>query len=159
MVDGYGVYTPLRLNVEPDIFRIMKNISKKCLTAAVLAGLLAAAGLASAQSTTTTTTSSTTSAGTISEFSPSVITVQSTTSATPVSYSYSKTTTYVDQNGNPVAMETVKSGVPVTIYYTQDGDKMVASKVVVQRTTTTSDSSAAPVTETKKTTTTTTSGQ
>jgi hypothetical protein len=75
-----------------------------------------------------------------------------------VSYSYSKTTTYVDQNGNPVSMETVKSGLPVTVYYTQDGDKMVASKVVVQRTTT-SDTSSAPTSETKKSTTTTTSGQ
>ena len=75
-----------------------------------------------------------------------------------MSYSYTKTTTYVDQNGNPVTMDIVKSGMPVTVYYTQDGDKMIASKVVVQRTTTTTDASGAPVTETKKTTT-TTSGQ
>ena len=137
----------------------MKNITKKCLTAVVLTGLLATAGLASAQSVTTTTSSSTQSAGTISQFSPDTIVVRSTTSATPVSYSYSKTTTYVDQNGNPVSMETVKSGLPVTVYYTQDGDKMIATKVVVQHTTTTSDAPIAPVTETQKTTTTTTSGQ
>jgi len=136
----------------------MKNTTKQYLSTAALACLLSAASLAYAQST-TTTTSSTTSAGTISEFSPSVITVRSTTSATPVSYSYSKTTTYVDQNGNPVSMETVKSGLPVTVYYTQDGDRMVASKVVVQRTNVTSDAPIAPVVETKKTTTTTTSGQ
>jgi len=118
--------------------RIMKNITKKYSNAVIFAGLLATAGLASAQSSsTTTTTSSTNAAGTISEFSPSVITVRSTTSSTPTSYSSTKTTTYVDQNGNPVSVETVKSGMPVTVYYTQDGDKMVASKVVVQRTTTT----------------------
>jgi hypothetical protein len=76
-----------------------------------------------------------------------------------VSYSYSKTTTYVDQNGNPVSMETVKSGLPVTVYYTQEGDKMVASKVVVQRTIITGDAPTTPVVETKKTTTTATSGQ
>lgn len=121
------------------------------VNAAILATVLATASTASAQST-TTTTSSTTSAGTVSDFSPDVITVKSTTSTSPVSYSYSKTTTYVDQNGNPVAMETVKSGVPVTVYYTQDGDKMVASKVVVQRTTDANGNSV----ETKKTTTTTT---
>jgi hypothetical protein len=136
----------------------MKHITNKCLNAAIFAGLLATAGLASAQSATTTTTSSTTSAGTISEFSPTVITVRSTTSATPVSYSYTKTTTYVDQNGNPVSMETVKSGLPVTVYYTQDGDRMIASKVIVRRTSAPTDAST-PAVETKKTTTTTTSGQ
>ena len=134
----------------------MKTITKQCLTAAALAGILATASTASAQSATTTTTSSTTSAGTISDFSPTAITVQSTTSASPVSYSYSKTTTYVDQNGNPVSEETVKSGQPVTVYYTQDGDKMIASKVVVQSVTTPMDESSAPAIETKKTTTTTT---
>jgi hypothetical protein len=132
----------------------------KCYTrvrATVLACLLASAGLACAQSTTTTT--STTSAGTVSEFTPDAITVRSTTSTSPVSYSYSKTTTYVDESGNPVSVETVKSGMPVTVYYTQDGDRMVASKVVVKKTTTT-DAPGAPVEEVKKTTTTTTtSGQ
>jgi hypothetical protein len=66
-------------------------------------------------------------------------------------YLYSKTTTYVDQNGNPVSTEVVRSGVPVTVYYTQDGDRMIASKVVVRRTMPTDDSTVI-----KKTTTTTT---
>jgi len=87
--------------------------------------------------TSTTTTSTTTSAGTVSQFSPDTIVVKSTTSADPISYSYTKTTSYVDQDGNPVSSETVKSGAPVTVYYTQDGDKMVATKVVVRKTTTT----------------------
>lgn len=82
-------------------------------------------------------TSTTTSAGTISQFSPDGIVVQTTTSAAPVSYTATKTTTYVDENGNPVSVETVKSGLPVTVYYAQDGDKMVATKVVVRKTTTT----------------------
>jgi hypothetical protein len=135
----------------------MTTISKTSLNAAILAGLLATAGLASAQtSSTTTTTSSTQSVGTISQFSPDTIAIRTTTSADPVSYSYSKTTTYVDQDGNPVSMETVKSGLPVTVYYTQDGGRMIASKVVVQHVATTSD---APASEVKKTTTTTTSSQ
>ena len=83
-------------------------------------------GQDSVQSTTTT------SAGTISEFSPQTIVVKTQDSAAPVSYSYSKTTTYVDQNGNPVSMETVKSGLPVTVYYVKDGDNLVASKVIVR---------------------------
>ena len=129
----------------------MKTITQNTIRAAVLGCLLSVSGLACAQAVSQTTT--TTSAGTITDFNPNVITIRSQTSTTPVSYSYSKTTTYVDQDGNPVSMDVVKSGLPVTVYYTQDGDRMLASKVVVQKTTTTSD---APVVEQKKTTTTTT---
>ena len=133
----------------------MKTILKKSMSAVIFAGLLATAGVACAQSSTTTTTSSTQSAGTVSNIDPNAITIQSTTSVSPTTYSYSKTTTYVDQNGNPVSVETVKSGLPVTVYYTQDGDHMIASKVVVQRTSVPADAGATSV-ETKKTTTTTT---
>jgi len=138
----------------------MKNAIRNLSGLTLLGVMLFATNITRAQTaaTSTTTTSTTQCAGTISQFSPDTIVVRSTTSTAPISYSYTKTTTYVDQNGNPVSKETVKSGLPVTVYYTQDGDKMIASKVVVQRTTT-SDSSSAPVSETKKTTTTTTSGQ
>ena len=114
-------------------------ITHNCIRAAVFGCLLSVAGLAGAQavSQSTTTTTATTSDGTISDFSPNIITIRSQASTAPVSYSYSKTTTYVDQDGNPVSMDIVKSGVPVTVYYTQDGDKMIASKVVVRKTTTT----------------------
>ena len=88
----------------------------------------------------TSTVTTTTSDGTVSDFGPDTFVVKSTTSTTPLSYSYSKTTTYVDENGNPVSSETVKSGAPVTVYYTQDGDKMIATKVVVKKTTTTTTS-------------------
>jgi len=84
-----------------------------------------------------TQTTTTTSAGTVSQFSPDTIVVKTTTSADPISYSYTKTTTYVDESGNPVSSEMVKSGAPVTVYYTQDGDKMIATKVIVRKTTTT----------------------
>jgi len=55
----------------------------------------------------------------------------------------------VDENGNPVSVETVRSGVPVTVYYDRDGDRMVATRVVVRNT----EPSATVI---KKTTTTTT---
>lgn len=83
---------------------------------------------------TTTTTTTTTSMGTISQFGPETIVLKSTTSTEPVSYSYTKTTTYVDESGKPVSVETVKSGLPVTIYYDKSGNKMVATKVVVRKT-------------------------
>jgi hypothetical protein len=90
-----------------------------------------------------------------------VITVRSTTSTTPVSYSYSKTTTYVDESGNPVSIESVRSGAPVTVYYSGDAGNMMATKVVVHKTTTTTDATAVPAptdttTTVKKSTTTTT---
>ena len=85
----------------------------------------------------TTTTKTTTTTGTVSQFGPDAIVIRTTTSSTPVSYSSTKTTTYVDENGNPVSIETVKSGAPVTIHYTKNGDEMVATKVVVKKKTTT----------------------
>jgi hypothetical protein len=115
----------------------MKNNIRKLSCLTFLGVMLFTANLALAQTATTSTTTTTISDGTVSQFGPDTIVVKSTTSATPVSYSYSKTTTYVDENGNAVSTETVKSGAPVTVYYTQDGDKMVATKVVVRKTTTT----------------------
>ena len=117
----------------------MKNAIRNLSGLTLLGVMLFATNITRAQTaaTSTTTTSTTTSAGTVSQFSPDTIVVKTTTSSNPVSYSYSKTTTYVDENGNAVSSETVKSGAPVTIYYTQDGDKMVATKVVVRKTTTT----------------------
>ena len=139
----------------------MKNAIRNLSGLTFLGVMLFATNITRAQtaapSATSTTTSTTTSAGTVSQFSPDTIVVKTTTAADPVSYSYTKTTTYVDENGNAVSSETVKSGAPVTVYYTQDGDKMIATKVVVRKTTTTTtDAPIAPAVETKKTTTTTT---
>jgi uncharacterized membrane protein len=98
-----------------------------------------------------------TSAGTISEFNPDTIVVKGDDSTVPVHYTYSKTTTYVDQDGNPVSMETVKSGLPVTVYYIKDGDNLVASKVVVRKSVNVIQPAPA-MQDTKSTTTTTTTG-
>jgi hypothetical protein len=126
----------------------MKNIKFNSIRSAMLCAVLATAGMTGAYAQGVVTTTS--SAGTVSQFSPDAITV--TSGSTPVNYTYSKTTTYVDENGNPVSVETVRSGVPVTVYYSQDGNQMVASKVVVHR-----DISPDGATLIKKTTTTTTS--
>jgi len=144
----------------------MKSIIRT-LSSATLMGLILAAsnpGL-KAQSTeeTTTTVQSTSSAGVISEFSPKTIVIRSQSSPDPIRYTYTKTTTYVDETGAPVSMEVVKSGLPVTVYYQKIGDDMVASKVIVRKavkvTTPSIDiappPAPAPVIEEKKTTTTT----
>ena len=123
------------------------------------------------------TATTTTTAGTISEFSPDTIIVRSETSPEPIRYSYTKTTTYIDDAGQPVSLETVRSGLPVTVHYVREGDRMIANRVIVHRAKTVTEAPAvrterrveapvvrterrvapaAPVIEEKKTTTTTT---
>jgi hypothetical protein len=122
---------------------------KKHLTLTALAVCTLLTG-AFAQTTVETTT--TNADGTISEFSPDTIVIRSETAPQPIRYRYSKTTTYVDETGAPVTIETVKSGLPVTVYYTREGDRLVANRVVVHKAVTTT----APAVIEKKTTTTTT---
>jgi len=133
------------------------------ISGAALLGLAAITepqGVLRAQTTEETTVRSISSAGVISEFGPKTIVIRSETSSAPIRYSYSKTTTYVDETGAPVSLEVVKSGLPVTVFYEKIGDEMVASKVVVHKTVRMEQPAevvpAAPVIEQKKTTTTTT---
>ena len=134
---------------------MMKN-NNRILTGAALLGLmLLTANVTLAQTAVKeTTTTTTTTAGTISEFGPETIIIRSETAPEPIRYSYTKTTTYVDETGAPVSIETVKSGLPVTVYYIKVGDKMVASKVIVRKAVV--KVVPAPTIEEKKTTTTTT---
>ncbi len=128
----------------------LSNIAKY---AAVLTVAVLIHSHASAQAVSTTTT--TTSAGTISDFSGDSIVIRTESAPEPIRYTYTKQTTYVDEAGTPVSMELVKSGLPVTVYYIKDGDRMVANKVIVRKRTTTTVPAADTVIE-KKTTTTTT---
>ena len=82
-------------------------------------------------SKTTTTTTTTNADGTISSFTKDEFVTTSPTSNKPVTYGYSKTTQYVDENGAPVSIEIVKSGVPVTVSYVRDGDRYIAQRVIV----------------------------
>ena len=70
----------------------------------------------------------------------------------PIRYHFSKTVSYVDETGAPVSVETIKSGLPVTVYYTRDGDQMVATRVIVRKTVTST--APAPVVVEHNTTTT-----
>ena len=109
-----------------------------------------------ADGTTSTSTATTNTAGTIQEFTPGASRIIVRTSAgAPVTYSYSKKTTFVDAAGNVVDYTTIKSGEPTTVYYTTVDGQPVVSKVVVQRTA----PAAVTKTETSETTTTTTSGR
>src|SRR5262245_10049004 len=79
------------------------------------------------------TTTVTTSTGTISEFGGERLVVRSETSTDPLTYRFTKTTTYVDEGGAPVSVELIKSGLPVTVHYIKEGDALVARKVIVKK--------------------------
>ncbi|HWB58499.1 MAG TPA: hypothetical protein VG733_03365 [Chthoniobacteraceae bacterium] len=114
----------------------MKNTLMKYTIPGIVAGVvLALSPFTFGQAVETTTTTS--SAGTITTFDPNAIVIKSETSTEPVRYQYTKKTVYVDENGNPVSIETIKSGLPVTVYYDREGDGMVATKVVVRKAVTT----------------------
>lgn len=126
----------------------MKNIHYLSIATAVLGMTLMTSSLVRADDEKTTSTTTTVSSeGTINEYNPDAIVVRTSASPTPVRYMATKTTTYVDESGNPISVETVKSGLPVTVYYDRDGDNLVATRVVVRN---------APVVQKSTTTTTTT---
>ena len=126
------------------------------IPALVLSALLALNVSTWAQATVETTTTTTNAGGVISEFGPDILVLKTEAAPEPIRYTYTTKTVYVDETGAPVTMTTVKSGLPVTVYYTKVGDKMVASKVVVKKTVVKTTAPVAPVIEEKKTTTTTT---
>ncbi len=86
-------------------------------------------------STTTTSTSTMDGTGTITAFTPSsdYITFRTETSAEPVKYYYTKQTTFVDSEGNPVEVSMLKPDMPVRYTYTKDGDKMMITKVTLEK--------------------------
>jgi hypothetical protein len=110
-----------------------------CLAALVSAGSVFADDDKRVEERTTTTTTTTTNqgSGTVSQLSPSRIVIRTTETSNPVTYTQTKTTTYVDEMGNPVAIETVRTGMPVTVFYDKSGNQMTATRVVVQKKTVT----------------------
>ncbi|HEY5752098.1 MAG TPA: hypothetical protein VIT21_03025 [Chthoniobacterales bacterium] len=116
------------------------------LLVVVCAALLSATGYAQESVTTTTITQD----GIVQQIVPasSEIVVTSPASPEPVRYSFTKTTTFVDAQGNAVTYESIQPNAPARIYYTRVGDRLVVSKFVVQP--------ATPVIEETTTTTTTT---
>jgi hypothetical protein len=91
---------------------------------------LMTAPVASADET-VTTTKSTTYSGVVSEMNPanSTIILRSETSAAPVTYTYSKETTFVDSSGNPVSSSAILNS-PVTVEYSNEGGRTVVRRVV-----------------------------
>ncbi len=122
----------------------MKHIR---LTKMLAAGAICAValGTAFAQDTSTTTTTgstgvSTTSTSTLSGSGTIItrpasdyITFRTETSAEPVKYYYSKSTTVVDPEGKTVEISALRPDMPVTYTYTKEGDRMVITKVTLTK--------------------------
>ena len=122
-------------------------------------GCALALGIALAQDTTSTTTTAgggsvttSTSAinatGTITTVTPTsnVISFRTETSAAPVPYYFTPSTTVVDSTGATVEMSMLRPDMPVHFTYVKEGDRMIVQRVVLEK----------PITYYKKTTTTTT---
>jgi len=97
----------------------------------LLLGTLVAPTVGSADDVVTTTTKTTTYSGVVSQIDPSSSTIilKSETSAQPMSYSFTKETTFLDPNGQVVSYDALRNS-PVTIEYTTDGGRMIVQKVV-----------------------------
>jgi hypothetical protein len=109
-----------------------KEIMKTCLTAIGVTIYIALSAWSTAADIATTT--STITAGTIEEFDPATsVVVHSRTSTTPLRYSVSRETRFVDELGAPVTVERITRGTPITVYYIREGDQTLASRVIVHQ--------------------------
>jgi hypothetical protein len=86
-------------------------------------------------SSTTTSTSTLDGTGTITTYTPGsdYISFRSETSAEPVKYYYTKSTTIVDPEGKTVEWSMLKPNMPVRYTYVKDGDRMVISKITLTK--------------------------
>ncbi len=135
----------------------MKNNTLTKIFAIGSAGAIAVSA-ALAQTTTTVTTDAgavttgmTTRTGSFVTYAPGdeYFTFRSTPAAEPVRYYYTKETTFVDPTGQTVELSAIRPDLPATVYYVNEGNRMIVRKVVLSK-------PAAAVIEKKETTTTTT---
>ena len=84
---------------------------------------------------TTTSTSTLDGTGTITTYTPGsdYISFRSETSAEPVKYYYTKSTTIVDPEGKTVEWSALKPNMPVRYTYVKEGDRMVISRITLTK--------------------------
>jgi hypothetical protein len=102
----------------------------------LLLGLAVAVGSATtstADDKVTTTTKTTTYSGVVSQIDPnaSTIILKSESSPSPVTYRYSKETSFVDASGNVVTYESIRNS-PVRVEYDTDPAGQVIVRRVIQ---------------------------
>lgn len=108
-----------------------KNRIASTVSIGLALGLMAAASSSSAETSTVTTSKTTTYSGVVSEVNPSSSTIilKSESSTAPVTYTYSKETTFVDASGNVVTYEAIRNS-PVTVEYSTVDGQTVVRKVI-----------------------------
>ena len=86
-------------------------------------------------SSTTTSTSTLDGTGIITAYTPGsdYISFRSETSAEPVKYYYTKSTTIVDPEGKTVEWSALKPNMPVRYTYVKEGDRMVISRITLTK--------------------------
>lgn len=89
----------------------------------------------SSSTTSTMSTNSLDGTGTITTYTPGsdYIMFRSETSAAPVKYYYTKSTTIVDPEGKTVEWSALRPDMPVRYSYVKDGDRMVISKITLTK--------------------------
>ena len=102
------------------------------LSLALAFGLLGSVSVSLAESTVTTTEKTTSYSGVVSDFNAgtSTIILKSETAPAPVSYTFTKETVFVDEQGKVVSQETIRNS-PVTVEYIKEGDRMIVRRVVL----------------------------
>jgi hypothetical protein len=130
---------------------------------AVACGLVAVTAVAQTSTTVTTTkdaaagtavteTSTTNASGTITTYTPGTdyLMFRAGTTGAPVRYYYTKDTTILDPEGHTVTWSAVRPDLPATVYYTQDGDRMVVRKIMLSKPTVVEKETTTTTTTTKK---------
>src|SRR5690348_1334814 len=84
---------------------------------------------------TVTTASTTTASGTITTYTPGTdyITFRAETTGAPVRYYYTNDTHVFDLEGHPVSWSVVRPDIPATVYYVNEGDRMIVRKIVLTK--------------------------
>lgn len=123
--------------------RLMKLLAVGAVSTVALATAMAqessttttTAGGTGVSASTSTSTSSLDGTGTITTYTPGsdFISLRTTTSAEPVKYYYTKSTTVVDPEGKTVEWSMLRPDMPVRYTYVKDGDRMVISKVTLTK--------------------------
>src|SRR5437899_7630126 len=125
------------------------NMKQTRLMKILAAGVACAAafGIALAQETTTTTTTdpvtgtttsattTTTTTGTITAYTPDsdYFTFRTSPDVAPVRYYYTRDTTILDPEGHTVAWSAIRPDMTATVYYTNEGERVVVRRVVLMK--------------------------
>lgn len=69
--------------------------------------------------------------GTIFKVSGEQVVVTASVSRKPLRFMHGEGTVYVDEKGDPLTLEKVRSGYSVTVFYSQTEDHPIANRVIV----------------------------